>query len=212
MLGLAAEARALNRGTSAQVDYYGAPTPLRQIASLSAPEAGMLVVQPYDKSAIPNIEKAIMTSDLGLTPGNDGNLIRINVPQLTAVRLWWMPTGLVSAAHVRCQHAWGVGNRIGGRRWPSWCPSWGRRARLPSGTAATLARSTCSRCMLAHTRACLPRRNVRRDAIKVVDKMKGDVSEDEQKSLSAAIQDLTDDYVKQIEGMVKSKQDELTTV
>ena len=68
-----------------QVDYYGAPTPLRQIANLSAPEAGMLVVQPYDKSAIPNIEKAIMASDLGLTPGNDGNLIRINVPQLTAV-------------------------------------------------------------------------------------------------------------------------------
>ena len=69
-----------------QVDYYGAPTPLRQIANLSAPEASMLVVQPYDKSSIPNIEKAIMSSDLGLTPGNDGNLIRINVPQLTAVR------------------------------------------------------------------------------------------------------------------------------
>jgi ribosome recycling factor len=74
-------------GTTTQVDYYGAPTPLRQIANLSAPEAGMLVVQPYDKSAIPNIEKAIMASDLGLTPGNDGNLIRINVPQLTAVRM-----------------------------------------------------------------------------------------------------------------------------
>ena len=56
------------------------------------------------------------------------------------------------------------------------------------------------------------RRNVRRDAIKLVDKMKGDVSEDEQKSLSGAIQDLTDDYVKQIDAMVKSKQDELTTV
>lgn len=68
-----------------QVDYYGALTPLKQIANLSAPEAGMLVVQPYDKSSIPSIEKAIMSSDLGLTPGNDGNLIRINVPQLTAV-------------------------------------------------------------------------------------------------------------------------------
>ena len=68
-----------------QVDYYGAPTPLRQIANLSAPEASLLVIQPYDKSSIQSIEKAIMSSDLNLTPNNDGNLIRINVPQLTAV-------------------------------------------------------------------------------------------------------------------------------
>ena len=69
-----------------QVDYYGAPTPLRQIANLSAPEASLLVIQPYDKSSIPSIEKAIMTSDLNMNPNSDGNLIRINVPQLTAVR------------------------------------------------------------------------------------------------------------------------------
>ncbi len=68
-----------------QVDYYGAPTPLKQLANLSAPEASMLVIQPYDKTSIPSIEKAIMSSDLNLTPSNDGNLIRINVPQLTAV-------------------------------------------------------------------------------------------------------------------------------
>ncbi len=60
-------------------------TPLKQLATLSAPEASQLVIQPYDKTSIPSIEKAIMTSDVGLTPGNDGNLIRINVPQLTAV-------------------------------------------------------------------------------------------------------------------------------
>ena len=71
--------------TLVQVDYYGAPTPLRQIANLSAPEASLLVIQPYDKSSIQNIEKAIMSSDLNMTPNNDGNLIRINVPQLTAV-------------------------------------------------------------------------------------------------------------------------------
>ena len=77
-----------------QVDYYGALTPLKQLATLSAPEASMLVIQPYDKTSIPNIEKAIMVSDLGLTPGNDGNLIRINVPQLTAVSnpLFWFQT------------------------------------------------------------------------------------------------------------------------
>ena len=59
---------------------------------------------------------------------------------------------------------------------------------------------------------CPLRRNVRRDAIKVVDKMKGDISEDEQKSLTDTIQELTDDYVKQIDALIKSKQDELTTV
>lgn len=68
------------------MDYYGAPTPLKQIANLSAPESSLLVIQPYDKSSIQGIEKAIMSSDLNLTPNNDGNLIRINVPQLTAVR------------------------------------------------------------------------------------------------------------------------------
>lgn len=67
------------------MEYYGALTPLKQLANLSAPEASMLVIQPYDKTSIPSIEKAIMASDLGLTPSDDGNLIRINVPQLTAV-------------------------------------------------------------------------------------------------------------------------------
>lgn len=69
-----------------QVDYYGAPTPLRQLAGISVPESSMLVVQPYDKGSMQVIEKAIMISDLGLTPNNDGKVIRLNVPQLTAVR------------------------------------------------------------------------------------------------------------------------------
>ena len=68
-----------------QVDYYGAPTPLKQLAGISVPEATMLVVQPYDKSALPEIERAIVASDLGITPSNDGNLIRLKVPALTAV-------------------------------------------------------------------------------------------------------------------------------
>src|ERR1700737_894622 len=59
------------------VDYYGAPTPLRQLASISAPEARLLSIQPYDKSAIKSIEKAINESDLGLHPSNDGNVIRL---------------------------------------------------------------------------------------------------------------------------------------
>ena len=73
----------LNRIT---VDYYGTETPLQQIAGFSVPEARILVVQPYDKSSITAIEKAIMTADLGLNPSNDGNIIRLVFPQLTEER------------------------------------------------------------------------------------------------------------------------------
>ena len=68
------------------VDYYGAMTPLRQLATISAPEARLLTVQPYDKSSIKNIERAILESDVGLTPNNDGQLIRLQVPELTEER------------------------------------------------------------------------------------------------------------------------------
>jgi ribosome recycling factor len=73
----------LNRLT---VDYYGAPTPLNQLASFSVPEPRLLVIQPYDKNAMSAMEKAIMQSDLGLTPSNDGNVIRLAFPQLTEER------------------------------------------------------------------------------------------------------------------------------
>jgi ribosome recycling factor len=68
------------------VDYYGAKTPLNQLASLSAPEATLLVVQPFDKGVIAAIEKAIKSADLGLNPLNDGKLIRVPVPPLTEER------------------------------------------------------------------------------------------------------------------------------
>jgi ribosome recycling factor len=68
------------------VDYYGAPTPVNQLAGISVPEARMLVIQPYDKSALGDIEKAIMKSDLGITPTSDGNILRIVIPQLTEER------------------------------------------------------------------------------------------------------------------------------
>jgi ribosome recycling factor len=68
------------------VDYYGAQTPLRQLATISAPEARLLSVQPYDQSSIKSIEKAIMESDLGLTPNNDGKIIRLTIPELTEER------------------------------------------------------------------------------------------------------------------------------
>jgi ribosome recycling factor len=68
------------------VDYYGAVTPLRQLSTISAPEARLITVQPYDKTSIKSIERAIMESDLGLTPNNDGNLIRLVLPELTEER------------------------------------------------------------------------------------------------------------------------------
>ena len=68
------------------VDYYGTQTPLQQLASFSVPEARLLVVQPYDKSAIPAIERGIQEADLGLNPSNDGNVIRLAFPALTEDR------------------------------------------------------------------------------------------------------------------------------
>jgi ribosome recycling factor len=68
------------------VDYHGTPVPLNQIAGIGVPEARLLVIQPWDKQVIQNVEKAILKSDLGLTPNNDGNVIRLAVPQLTEER------------------------------------------------------------------------------------------------------------------------------
>ena len=68
------------------VDYYGTQTPLKQLATISAPEARLLTVQPYDKSSIKSIEKSILESDVGLMPSNDGNLIRLTIPELTEER------------------------------------------------------------------------------------------------------------------------------
>ena len=68
------------------VDYYGSKTPLKQLANISAPEPRLLVITPYDKSSIKEIEHAIMDSELGLNPNNDGNVIRLSIPELTEER------------------------------------------------------------------------------------------------------------------------------
>jgi ribosome recycling factor len=78
-----ASASLLDRVT---VDYYGVPTPVNQLAGISVPEARLMVIQPYDKSILADIEKAILKSDLGLTPTNDGNVIRLTIPPLTEER------------------------------------------------------------------------------------------------------------------------------
>jgi ribosome recycling factor len=68
------------------IDYYGTPTPLKSLASISAPEARLLVVQPFDPGSIKNIERAVQESDLGLTPSNDGKVVRLPIPALTEER------------------------------------------------------------------------------------------------------------------------------
>jgi len=69
-----------------RVDYYGVPTPLKQIASITAPEARLIVIQPWDRASMASVEKAILRSELGLNPSNDGNVIRLLLPQLTEER------------------------------------------------------------------------------------------------------------------------------
>ena len=86
----------LNRVT---VEYYGAPVPLQQLASMSVPEPRTLMVQPFDKTAIGAIEKAILTSDLGVNPSNDGNVIRLSFPPLTEERR----RDLVKQVHSRAE-------------------------------------------------------------------------------------------------------------
>jgi ribosome recycling factor len=83
------------------VDYYGTPTPLNQLANLAVPDATLIVAQPYDASQIAAMEKAIMRSDLGLNPSNDGKVIRIPVPQLTEERR----REFVKLAHDQAEHA-----------------------------------------------------------------------------------------------------------
>lgn len=83
------------------VDYYGAPTPLLQLASITAPDSRQLIVQPYDRTAIGNIERAIRQSDLGFNPTNEGALIRISIPQLTEERR----RDLVKLVHKRTEES-----------------------------------------------------------------------------------------------------------
>ncbi|XLU31233.1 hypothetical protein S245_067299, partial [Arachis hypogaea] len=73
-------------GTNFLVEYYGSPVSLKSIAQISTPDASSLMVQPYDKSSLKAIEKAIVSSDVGMTPNNDGEVIRLTLPQLTSER------------------------------------------------------------------------------------------------------------------------------
>lgn len=83
------------------VEYYGTPTPISQVANIAVPEPRMITIQPWEKSLVAQIEKAIMKSDLGLTPNSDGSVIRLNIPQLTQQRR----TELVKMVHKKSEES-----------------------------------------------------------------------------------------------------------
>ncbi len=145
-----------------RVDYYGQPSPLSQVANVSVPEARLVVIQPWDKSLISEIEKAIMSSELSLNPSNDGKVIRISIPPLTEER----------------------------------------RKDL-----VKVAKNTAEQYRVAV-------RNIRRDAIdeiKLLEKEKM-ISEDEQKTGDVQVQKLTDAYVKNINEILDTKEQEIMEV
>ena len=143
------------------VEYYGTPTPIQQVANVSVPEARMIQIQPWEKKMVREIEKAIMTSDLGINPTNDGTTVRLLFPELTEDRR----KELVKDVKKK-------------------------------GEAAKVAI-----------------RNIRRDGIDSVKKLKGsDVSEDEMKDMEDDLQKLTDKYVKEVDKAVEAKSKEVMTV
>ena len=144
------------------VDYYGAQTPLKQLATLSAPEARLLTVQPYDKSSIKSIEKAILESDIGLTPNNDGQIIRLQIPELTEERR----KELVKVVRGLCEE----------------------------GKVAI--------------------RNIRRDVMHDLRELRdaGEAGSDDEHRAEEALQRLTDEKVKELDALLKSKEDEILEV
>ncbi len=144
------------------VDYYGTRTPLQQLANVAAPEARLLTVTPYDKTAMKSIEKAIRESDLGLNPASDGQLIRLPVPHLTEERR----RELVKLVHRLAE----------------------------DGRVAV--------------------RNIRRDAMKDLRELvkEGLVGEDSEHRAEDELQKITDAHVKQIDELLKHKEDEILEV
>jgi ribosome recycling factor len=144
------------------VDYYGTQTPLRQLATISAPEARLLTVQPYDKTSIKAIERSILESDLGLTPNNDGSIIRLQVPELTEERR----KQLVKVV----------------------------RGLAEEGKVAI--------------------RNIRRDVMHDLRELRdaGEAGSDDEHRAEEALQRLTDEKVKELDALVKGKEEEILEV
>ena len=144
------------------VDYYGAATDLRQLANVAAPDVRLLTVTPYDRNSIKLIEKAIMESDVGLTPSNDGNVIRLQIPELNEERR----RDLVKVVH-------GVAEE---------------------GRIAV--------------------RNIRRDVMHDLRELKkeGEVGEDDERRAESELQKCTDEATKDIDALLKAKEEEILEV
>jgi ribosome recycling factor len=144
------------------VDYYGTQTPLKQLATIHAAEARLLTVQPYDKNSIKAIERSIMESDIGLTPSNDGQLIRLAIPELTEERR----RDLVKVV----------------------------RGLAEEGKVAL--------------------RNIRRDTMHDLRELRdsGDAGADDEHRAEEALQKLTDEKVRELDALVKAKEEEILEV
>jgi ribosome recycling factor len=144
------------------VDYYGADTPIKQLAQVAASDARMLTVTPFDKSSIGAIEKSVMESDLGLTPSNDGNVIRLSIPELTEDRRKEM---------VKVVHGVAEDGRVAVR-------------------------------------------NIRRDVQNDLRELKkaGDASEDDERRAETDLQKGTDAAIKEIDALLKGKEEEILEV
>ena len=145
-----------------RVDYWGTPTPINQMAAISVTEARILVIQPWDKSALKLIEKAIQASDLGINPQNDGSVIRLTFPPLTEERRKALSKDVRSQAE---------------------------------GAKVAV-------------------RNIRRDAIEKLKAMKkaGDLTEDDLSDAEKEVQKLTDDFIKQVDGVAAKKEEEIMAI
>ena len=145
-----------------RVEYYGSQVPINQMANVGAPEPRLLTIQPWDKSGIPAIEKAIQASNLGLTPSNDGTTIRLPIPQLTEERRREL---------VKVVRQYGEESRISIR-------------------------------------------NARRDANEMLKdaQKEGEIPEDDSRRAQDQVQKLTDDFVSQIEEILKAKEEEIMEI
>jgi ribosome recycling factor len=145
-----------------RINYYGQPTPIKQMCNVSIPEARTIIVQPWDKTTLADIEKAILAANLGITPENDGNVIRLPFQPLTEDKRKDIVKSLKKLAED---------------------------------------------CRVAI-------RNIRRDANELAKKMKKDseISEDDEKKLLKELQDITDEWIKKIDEVEKSKEKEILEV
>ena len=145
-----------------QVEYYGAPTPINQVAAISVPEPRTILITPWDKTALRDIEKAVLTSDLGLNPMNDGTALRLNFPPLTEER----------------------------------------RKELCKGVYKY---SEDSKVAI---------RSIRRDALEKLKDMKkkSEITEDDFKNAEKKMQDLTDKFCKEIDGIAAKKEKEIMEI